>query len=41
VLIAEALLLPSLFTWVQAFGIASGIAVCSVQLLSDYASVVK
>jgi hypothetical protein len=36
-LIATALLAPSLVTEAQAFFVASGIAICAVWLLSDYA----
>jgi hypothetical protein len=37
-LIAGALLLPSIFAGAQTFFVASGIAICVVWLLSDYAS---
>jgi hypothetical protein len=37
-LIAGALLLPSLFAGAQAFFVASGVAICVVWLLSDYAA---
>jgi hypothetical protein len=37
-LIAAALLAPSLVMGAQGFFVASGIAICAVWLLSDYAS---